>query len=82
MWFGHGFGWTGMLLGGLFMLLLWGGIFALIFWAVKSFAAGAPRSGGQFGPTEPSAREILDRRYASGELSRDEYELMKADLNN
>jgi hypothetical protein len=28
----------------------------------------------------PSAREILDRRYASGEITRDQYEQIKHDL--
>jgi uncharacterized membrane protein len=33
------------------------------------------------GDSEPlSAREILDRRYAHGEISREEYERIKADL--
>ena len=27
-----------------------------------------------------SAREILDRRYASGEITRDQYEQMKQDI--
>jgi putative membrane protein len=28
----------------------------------------------------PSAREILDRRYASGEITREQYQQMKLDL--
>ena len=30
--------------------------------------------------SEPTAREILDRRYARGEISREEYQQMKTDL--
>ncbi|HQU16798.1 MAG: SHOCT domain-containing protein [Gammaproteobacteria bacterium] len=30
---------------------------------------------------EESARELLDRRYARGELSREQYQQMKKDLN-
>ena len=30
--------------------------------------------------SEPTAREILDRRYARGELGREEYQKMKHDL--
>ncbi len=32
------------------------------------------------GPRPESARDILDRRYASGELTKDQYEQMKRDL--
>ena len=30
--------------------------------------------------TGPTAREILDRRYAAGEISKEQYEQMKRDL--
>jgi len=30
--------------------------------------------------SEESARELLDRRYARGEISREEYQQMKKDL--
>jgi putative membrane protein len=42
--------------------------------------------GGQFfgrpSPTndQPNARQILDRRYANGEISREEYRRMRTDL--
>jgi uncharacterized membrane protein len=32
------------------------------------------------GPSRTSAREILDRRYARGEVTREPYEQMKQDL--
>ena len=32
------------------------------------------------GPVGPTALEILDRRYASGEISKEQYEQMKRDL--
>jgi len=31
-------------------------------------------------PLGPSSREILDRRYASGELTKEQFEQMKRDL--
>ncbi len=34
----------------------------------------------QSGSSGPTAREILDRRYAAGEISREQYEQMKRDL--
>jgi putative membrane protein len=73
---GMGFGVVGWLL----MLLLWGGLILLAVWLV-SVLFPRNRHGAAF-PTdgELSAREILDRRYARGELDREQYELMKRDL--
>lgn len=82
MWLGHGFGWGGMLLGGITMLLLWGGVIALIFWAVKSISANNSQPNGRSPKANLSAREILDQRYASGDITREEYELIKTDLSS
>ncbi len=72
-----GFGGVGII----FMVLFWG---ALIFggvWLVKTiFNAGQPHLNGTAVHGQPSAREILDQRYARGEISREEYEQIKADL--
>ena len=69
-------GW-GMGLGLLFMLLFWGVLIALAVWLVRSLfpVAGQPPAP----PTEQhlNAREILDRRFARGEISREEYDLMR-----
>jgi putative membrane protein len=82
MWFGHGFGWGGMIFGGLFMLLLWGGFFALIFWGIKLLTDRGSSLRDQSSQQGFSAREILDQRYARGEINREEYELIRADLVN
>lgn len=82
MWYGHGMGWGGMLFGGVFMLLLWGGLLALIFWAVKTMSSNASFPGSRSHQKEISAREILDQRYASGEIDREEYELIKSDISS
>ena len=62
----------------------WMLIFPLIFLVVLLFLF---RSGGWLAcggrgarETGPAAREILDRRYARGEISREEYQQMKKDL--
>jgi len=72
-------GW-GMGLGLLFMFLFWGALIALAVLLVRALfpPAGPPPSSpkGQ----ELSAREILDRRFARGEISREEYDLMKETL--
>ena len=51
------------------------GIVALVVWAVKRLSAqGNQPSGGQ------SAREILQARYARGEITREQYQQMLGDL--
>jgi putative membrane protein len=66
---GPGFGW-------IFMLLFWAlillGIMALARWL---FYSGGPRSG-----SGRSALDILKERYARGEITREQYELMRRDL--
>lgn len=53
--------------------LLAGAIVAAVAWGI-----GASR--GPDRPAEPSAREILDARYARGEITREEYQRMKDDI--
>ncbi len=58
-----GMGWPGILM----LLLLWGGAIALILWGASSlFPAGRV-------DVEADALEILRRRYARGEISREEF---------
>ena len=68
---GMGFGW-------LFMLLFWGliilGIAALAKWLWTSTAAGAAKP--------KTALEILQERYARGEIDREEYERIRRDLQS
>ena len=80
MWFGHGYGWGGMIFGGIMMLLIWGCAIALIFWGVRYFASNKNTPSKDSPSNAISAREILDRRYAGGEINRDEYEAIKEDL--
>lgn len=66
----HGGGyWLGMGLHGLFWLVLVALIALAVFWAVRS--AGRPYREAADGPRSP--REILDARYARGEIEQDEY---------
>lgn len=71
-----GFGLFGLL----FMFLFWGGLVALAVWLVRQLFPGQDRPPVAAGSEGASARQILDRRYAHGEISRDQYELMKQDL--
>jgi putative membrane protein len=76
---GDGWGW-GMMMGGFGMVAFWG----VIIWA--GYALVTRRGSHETAPpsqaTEPSAQEILARRYARGELSAEEYEAMRRHLND
>ena len=63
MW-GYGFGWFGAL----FMLAFWTLVVVGIVWLVRSGADRADGAGFS------NARRILDERFASGDLSEEEYE--------
>ncbi len=72
-------GWTGgagMISMVVFWALLIGGVVVLVKWIADSGAAGGgrPRS-------EESAVEILKRRYASGEITKAEFDQARKDLN-
>jgi len=76
-----GFGIIGLLL----MVLFWGGLILGAAWLVKAvFQTNSP-----IRPDGPPSRnfnardirDILDQRYARGELARDQYESMRQDLD-
>ena len=73
----NGMGWFGPGFGGIFMILFWGaiivGIIAIIRWL------SSPR---QTRPTEKSALDILNERYAKGEMDRDDYEARRRDIES
>ena len=79
MGFGMGFG----LLGLLFMLLFWGGLILLAVWLVKVIFSSNSNSRSSTSQQEKdsNAFEILAQRYARGEITRDQYEIMKQDLS-
>lgn len=69
----EGMGWRHMFFGSFMMLLFWGGLIILIFVAVRWMGTGSPRGSG--GPAPGNrALEILDERYARGEIENEEYE--------
>ncbi|HZJ49641.1 MAG TPA: SHOCT domain-containing protein [Actinomycetota bacterium] len=68
MWDGM-WGWGG--LGLLWMALFWVGIALLVVWSVRQFG------GGSGGGSERRALEILEERFARGEIDRDEFEERK-----
>ena len=74
----HGFGGVGLFggwIGLLFNLTIIIGIVILVVWAVKRFTSGSVSSGSL------TPREILQARYARGEITRDQYQQILQDLN-
>ncbi len=69
-----------MIFGLLFLLIFWGVLIALAIWFVKSLFASSQRISGTSPDRELNAGEILNQRYARGEITREQYELMKSDL--
>jgi putative membrane protein len=61
---------------GIGMILLWLIPIALLVWLFVKAASG--RSGKD--EAQQSPREILDARYARGEIGRDEYQERRADI--
>ena len=78
MYWGNHMGTGGWIFSILGTLIIIGLIVALIVWAVS------PRGdrGGSAITTEESPREILDRRLASGQLTADRYEQLRATLGD
>lgn len=73
------FGWWGMGFGMVFMLLFWGliilGITVLIRWLLTQSPPNRQSR-------DKTPLEILQERYARGEIEREEYEQKKRDLNS
>lgn len=75
--FGWGWHWLGMLLFWLIPLLI---VIVLAGAAIKYFFAGATRSSGVAREERNRALDVLEERYARGEINRDEYLQKRDDL--
>ena len=61
--------------GGIGMLLFWGVIIVLLVLVFRGFAGGWPSRSGTDAPRAGSkALDILQERYAKGEISKEEYD--------
>ncbi len=76
-----GFGLAGGLIGLLFNIIVIVGIVVLIVWAVQKFSPSNASSKAISSGQPVSARDILDIRYARGELTREEYQTMLHDVS-
>ena len=74
-WGSGGFGIFGMVFMLVFWVLIIAGIVLVVKWLVEQGrSGGAPGSGGE------SALDILKKRYARGEIGKEEFEAKKKDL--
>ena len=76
MGIGLGFGISGLLL----TVLLWGGPIALGAWLVGQLFPRNAQAPASAASNDPNACVILDRRYSRGDMSREQYEMMKQDV--
>ena len=65
-----------MVFGGFFMLLFWVGIIVAIFMAIRMFGRGFSSSSDSI-PHRKKALEILNERFARGDIDKDEFEERK-----
>ncbi len=72
-------GWSHWMFGGFWMIFFWGAVIALIVFAARwAMKRNAPRTG-----TAPqSPLDILNERYARGEIDQEEFERRKRDLSD
>jgi putative membrane protein len=69
MWGGWGWGWfPGMVFGPLLMLIIFGGTAAFVVWLVRGFGSVGHRGHGH------AALDILEQRFARGEIDKVEFE--------
>ncbi len=80
-WGMYGFGWFGMILGLLIGVAILVGIILLIVWLARRM--NGPHIGSFAGrtPMQFSAKEILQQRYARGEITLEQYREMLSELD-
>ncbi len=61
------------------MLIFWGGLIVLAVGLTRGLFQQNRTSIDHTGPAE-SAKYILDQRYARGEITREQYDIMKQDI--
>ena len=71
-------GWVGLILNLVFWVALIAGLILLVVWTIRR--ARVPVTTGPYASGQPTAKEILQAKYARGEISREQYQLMKQDI--
>jgi putative membrane protein len=76
MMFGGNYGWgMGFGFGWIFMILFWG----LVIFGIVYFAQGAVKKSAK-SEHEEAPLDLLKKRYAKGEINKEEFERMKDDI--
>lgn len=78
MMFDGTWGWGMMGFGMLFMVLFWGGIIALIVWLIVRLTR---RENNKSGTEKHKPIDIARKRYARGEITKEEFDNLKKDLS-
>lgn len=88
-WYGHMhngwgpmMGWGNTMFGGIGMLLFWGVIVVLVVLFARSFVGAAGRQSPSLPHSGSTALDILQERYAKGEINKEEYEQRKKTLTD
>lgn len=76
-WMGWGSGWGGMIFGPL-MMIAWLAVLVAVVALILRWVGIAGTSSGR---PERTARDILDERYARGEIDREEYQRRRQDID-
>ena len=71
-------GWISFFLNLVFWVGLIVGLILLVVLAIRR--ARVPAAKGPYASGQPTAKEILQAKYARGEITREQYQLMKQDL--
>jgi putative membrane protein len=73
-------GWVAMILQMVFWLGLIAGIVLLVLWAIRGSGRTPAAMSSHVASSQPSAVDILKARYARGEITREQYEIMRQDI--
>jgi putative membrane protein len=80
--FGYGgMGWIGMIIGLLITIAAIVGVVLLVVWAVRRMSGNTAQPV-PMNMTGQSAKDIAQARYAKGEINREEYQQILADLSH
>ena len=82
-WGMHGdVGWGWMVLMMAVMVLFWGAVIFGIAWLIRSVSGGGPAPSGETPVSRETAVQILERRFAEGALTLEDYRERRAVLVN
>lgn len=76
-----GWGWGHMIFGSLMMIVFWGGLILVIVLAVRWLGGGSSREAGS-PRSRTRALDILQERFARGEIDKEEFEERKRLLSD